>query len=174
MFSELQQVTITDLNETDRIINAPTSASRGGSSYSAVRAGSAVSEEVQQLRHKMEVSDAIMRRLHKKNQELVSQIEKYRKDGVQPTALGETSLSPLKREIERKDTEIRALRETLSGAAPGGSKPVHGSRLSGLRDARLQKLQSEFNEMLEVKLEFISQGESTGKSIKKSKHFFKP
>jgi hypothetical protein len=210
MFSELQQLSMADLTATDRIINAPPSAAaapsqRVSSSYSTssghgVGSGStsarvgpaAASDDVQALKHKMDVADAITRRLHKKNQELVAQLEQIKTEqrrgsgGVLAAAATAVSArpldSPLKREIEHKDREIRALKEML---ASSNTPPPHASRVSAaaaaggdarlgsaFRDARTAKLQQQYDDLLRVKLECIAEGESTGKVNKEVKAFF--
>ena len=180
MFSELQQVTMADLTETDRIINAPSAPSRASSSYStSARGGGVVNEEIQALKHKMEVADAITKRLHKKNQELVAQIERLKKEthpeasGAQPSSEAFHALSPLKREIERKDKEIRALKEMLSGGPSTASrKGAASEKLGVLAEARAKKLQEQYDELVQVKLECIAHGEATGKVNKEVKAFF--
>lgn len=206
MFNELQHISTADLSETERIINTP-AAPRVASSSSARGGGS---EEVQALKHKMEVADAITKRLHRKNQELVAQLDKMKKEMPAGSHHGHSSdqsssnnlllVSPLKREIEAKDREIRALKDMLRSASAsssdqtatgtGGmgaaasfsSSSMGNHQLSSsvgiakfgalFCDARARKLQEQYDELLGVKLECIAQGEATGKVNKEVKAFF--
>ena len=134
-------------------------------------------------KHKVEVADAIMKRLHKKNQELIAQVEQLKKKAVEPSASlmsstgSSTSLvEQLRQDLARRDIEIRALRDSLSSSTATKREPAATSsstaRLMQLHNAEREKWKAQYNDLLAVKLEFIAQGEATAKVNKEVKNFF--
>lgn len=179
LFSELQSVSIADVNDGDRLrtSSAPSNTARASPAAASksvpAKKASSSSSHVEELRHKVSVADAIMKRLHKKNQELIAQLEVRGASGP-----GTDVVPQLRREIAARDREIQQLKSTVRSGGRGlqaeTSDPISSSArvLQQLHDVERRKLNQQYNALTESKLELIAQGESTGKVNKEVKMFF--
>lgn len=175
LFSELQSVSIADINDSERIrtSSAPANAARPVAPVAPSKAPGKKSNpqnHVDELKHKVSVADAIMKRLHKKNQELIVQLEA--RGGGDGTAGGDSSVvaTQLRREIAARDKEIQQLK---SSVRPRDDAIQSSSRvLQQLHDAERRKWNQQYGALVDSKLECIAQGESTGKVNKEVKAFF--
>lgn len=214
VFSDLQSANVSDSMDLDRIrastASAPSGAARPtprGTTAASSAAGSAVSgkaaagggakstamsaESVAQLKHKVDVADAIMKKLHKKNQELAAEIDRLktgieggtamRRPGSAPSqeviaalrndvALKDRELTELKHRL--KQQEHRAAEESHAGVTAAGPSSTARQKEPSAAAAELQLLRQRYDELLDAKLEYIAQGEATGKINREVKLFF--
>ena len=96
LFSELEHAPINDVSDQDRIRAtsnsappqnrpAPPQATRS-TTRSNTTTGAAASSSSEDVAHKLSVADAIMKRLHKKNQELLAQLDAVKGVGGPPSS----------------------------------------------------------------------------------------
>lgn len=230
LFQELQNAPIADIDDGDRLrgSSAPHSTQKPSNDHHNAMAlakkphapgAKHPPPHLEELKHKLQVADAIMKRLHKKNQELVTQIEAMKASGGVPIksredaegAAAADDVQRLRRDCALRDKEIQQLKEQLRSAAnheaqhdvkakltssprpvadkattkeekPKGAPQaspakdaIQGSRsrvLAQLHEAERTKWSAQYNEIVNVKLECIAQGEATGKVNKEVKAFF--
>lgn len=187
-FSDLQQVRIADAQDLDRVrastSSAPTSKEtpRGPTAAQSTKSLSKSQQEsVAHLRHKVEVSEAILKKLHKKNQELTAEIDRLKSDPEpQPerrpgSAPSQQVIAALRHDVSQKEREIQELKARLLQQQPSaglGSPRAAPAASDGKAAAELQLMRQRYDELLGSKLEFIAQGESTGKINREVKLFF--
>lgn len=205
LFNELQAVPIADIDDSERIrtSSAPgpspavtgsrvSAAPSGVASRSGGQQTSKSSGHIEELKHKVNVADAIMKRLHKKNQELVAQLEASR--GASSGGSNSDVVAKLRQDIAARDLQIQELKTLLSvraampssanstqalhaqptgGKIPEAPAVANSSRvLQQLHDAERKRWASQYQAVVDCKLELIAQGESTGKVNKEVKAFF--
>lgn len=179
LFSELQSVSIADINDGDRLrtSSAPSNIVRPAAPVAPSKpvAGKKLPSQshVEELKHKVNVADAIMKRLHKKNQELIAQLESRGDQSAVVSGDSSHVVAQLRKDIVTRDKEIQQLKSTLRSSGQRDDPIPSSSRvLQQLHDAERSKLNKQYNSLAESKLEYIAQGESTGKVNKEVKLFF--
>jgi predicted RNase H-like nuclease (RuvC/YqgF family) len=180
LFSELQSVSIADIHDGDRLrtSSAPSNAARPAAPVAPPKPSGGKKapsqSHVEELKHKVNVADAIMKRLHKKNQELIAQLES-RGDHSATAQFGDSTsvVAQLRKDIANRDREIQQLKSSLrTNGQRDDAIPSSSRVLQQLHDIERGKLNKQYNSLAESKLEYIAQGESTGKVNKEVKLFF--
>jgi hypothetical protein len=203
MFSEVQQMAIIDERDserfrvssapsTDQTAKQPLSGRAGLKRGASMATPSGVSRSTDgpkfaEIKHKMEVADAVMKKLHKKNQQLVQEVAQLKESqgGGVSSSGGHVAptdeVTALKRELARKDADVQRLKQlvTTAGAhhaAPPSAIPGASASPAPLPTNALQRqladLQQRYSELLEAKIECVHMGESTGRVNKEVKAFF--
>lgn len=253
LFNEVQQLTVRDAQDNERFAESRTNSTPSNSNTtkrtssssaltnknqsgnatgttSSSSRGSYVGTEAE-LRRQLELSEAVMKKLHAKNKALTQEIDDLKRGGgakkSSSSSNGGTTATPrnsensllsaaevaeldsLRRRVVDQDAQIKQLvlkqqqtqvnaqksttttTTTLNQAQQGkpplaissssanqqenSSSSNNGSSCSSsvkLLEKRIQQLQQQYDSLLEVKLECIREGESTGKVNKEVKAFF--
>lgn len=209
LFSELEHAPINDVSDQDRIratsnsappMNRPPAPPGGGPQQgSTTRSTKSISHSqssagADDVSHKLSVADAIMKRLHRKNQELMAQLDAAKAAAGSGSSSGGSGGSDtahhqrLLRDIAKRDEEIQQLRQELSRGASSttntsssAARPPAPTSSSSSRtlptafssyEADRKQWLAQYAQLLDAKLEYVAQGESTGKINAEVKKFF--
>lgn len=183
MFSEIQNTPITDLEDVERIrassSSAPSRKNVLRTDTETSKSSSRSLDQLAQLKHKVDVSDVLMKKLHRRNQELCDELAQLRAGGHNSVALSSevAQVQALRKDIAEKDALIRQLKNSLSErqSAPHNSSTNSPSKVAALDAAlsrRLKTLERQYEDLLGVKIDCVREGESTGKINKEVKAFF--
>ena len=178
LFSELQAVPFVDIDDDSRAANATSSAiqrpppKRGplGSNVKQSQLVGDLRSEIETLKKQNTISNAIIKKLHKRNKELESKLESK---PVSSHSIENFSKSQMEDVIRDNDREIDALRKQAfqRPLSPVGKQSTQLSSTTLLHQ-RIKTLENDYKTLLGVKLECIAEGETTGKVNKEVKSFF--
>ena len=176
LLTSCQSVPFVDIDDDSRAANASSHTQKLPAKAANVRAStqntkqtqlvSDLRGEIEQLKKQNAISNAIIKKLHKRNKELESKTP-----ASQPNV--EMSKSQMEEVIRENGKEIENLRKQATLQRP--SSPLRQtSQLSSisLLQQRIKTLESDYKSLLGVKLECIAEGETTGKVNKEVKSFF--
>lgn len=177
LFSELQAVPFVDIDDESRTAKLSTAEKRQpikpGANTKSTQLVADLRNEIEQLKRQNAISNAIIKKLHKRNKELET---KQQTLGGSLRAVGSSiSPRPQPEEIPREiELELSNLRRQASVAHRPPS-PIQASAQitsNSLLHQRIKSLEADYKSLLNVKLECIAEGETTGKVNKEVKNFF--
>lgn len=207
LFNEVSNLTVRDAQDNERFAESrskPNQAASSAAAGASKRTSSSTNRTTPRgteadLRRQLELSEAVMKKLHAKNKALTQELEELKQqmrnsggntarpaNAKQLSSSDQLELESLRKRVVEQDALIKQMKQASSRPSSAHGKPPLANSstnniennsaavppTSKLLEKRILQLQQQYDALMDVKLECIRDGESTGKVNKEVKSFF--